>query len=175
LAKADNSVLAVSALGAREGATVAVMQPAAVGGGDKTLRQLVSRRVKDAMWELLVAFGIVVIWRARRLGRPILEPQLVDVPGSELVVAVGNLLQQAQRRDQAAGMLRRHLRRTLGDRLGLAPDAPAEAIASAVGARTNLPPERVAAALSTTPLTSDAELVALARAVEHIRKEIIHA
>ena len=175
LASADNSVLAVSALGAREGARIAVLRPAAVGGGDKTLRQLISRRVKDAMWQLLIAFGLVVAWRARRLGRPVLEPQLVDVPGSELVVAVGNLLAQAQRRDQAAGMLRRHLRRTLGDRLGLPSDAPPEAIAAAVGGRTSVPPERVAAVLSNAPLASDADLVALARAVEHIRKEITHA
>src|SRR6266581_6954843 len=76
----------------------------------------VAPRVRLAMWQLVVAFAVLVLWRARRLGRPVAEAQPVQIPGSELVVAVGNLLQRARGRGQAAGLLTDDLRRTLAER-----------------------------------------------------------
>jgi hypothetical protein len=175
LDEADNSVLAASVLGARPGAAITVLVPGRLGGGDKKLLDLVSARVKDGLWQLVIAFGVVVLWRSRRLGPPVLEPLPVDIPGSELVVAVGHLLEEAKRRDQAAAMLRSHLRRAVADRLGLAADAPVEAMAAAVGSRTAVPAERAEAVLRPDPVPTDADLVALSRAVERIRKEISHA
>ena len=176
LDEADNAVLAVRLLAPDgEGGVVVVVEPSVAGGGQRELADLVSRRVKDGLWQLLVAFGLFALWRARRLGRPVPEPQPVQIAGSELVVAVGNLLQQGRRRESAAAMLRSELRRTLGERLGVPLDAPAGAFAAAASARTGVDPAVVSAALDDRPPADDAALVALARTIESLRNEVAHA
>jgi hypothetical protein len=171
----DNAVLAVSLMAPRSTGVVVFVEPSVVGAGDETLTDLISRRVKDGLWQLLVALGVFALWRARRLGRPIAEPQPVQIAGSELVVAVGHLLQQGRRRDSAAAMLRSELRRTLSERLGVSLGAPPADFAAAAAARTGLDPATVEAALSPVPPATDAALVDLARAVESLRNEVAHA
>lgn len=175
LDEADNSVLAVSLLAPKRGTVVAFLEPPPPGSGERSVLELVSPRVKAGLAQLVVGFALFALWRARRLGRPVTEPQPVEVAGSELVVAVGNLLQQARRRDAAGEMLRVELRRTLADRLGLPPDSPGELLAEGAAARTGLRAERVAAALESRPFADEAELVTLAQSVEEIRKELAHA
>lgn len=175
LDEADNAVLAVSVIAPRPGTVVTIVEPSLLGGGARSLSDLVSRRVKDALWQLLIAFGLFALWKARRLGRPIEEPQPVQIAGSELVVAVGNLLQQGRRREAAARMMRSSLRRTMSERLGVPADAAPDALASAAAARAGLDPAVVAAALDDRPPADDAALVALAQSVESIRKEVTHA
>ena len=175
LGKADNSVLAVSLLAPRPGTGVAFVRPAPVGGGHRKLSDLISPRLKLAFLQLVIAFLLLCLWRARRLGRPVLEPQPVQLAGSELVVAVGNLLQQARRRNQAAAMLQQDLRRQLGQRLSLGPDAPAELVADVTAVRTGLDRDAVLRALTAPAPDSDAALVALARATEEVRQEVLSA
>lgn len=175
LDEADNAVLAVALMVRRGADRVVVVEPSAPGSGRESLSDLVSRRVKDGLWQVLVAFALFALWRARRLGRPVLEPQPVQLAGSELVGAVGNLLQQARRRDQAADMLRLQLRRRLAEVLGLAPDAPPEVMAQAAAVRAGVAPEQVAAALAARPVPDDASLVRLAQLVESLRNEVSHA
>ena len=124
LGEADNAVLLASLLVPAEGTTVQVLQPPLPGGGDAGLTDLIAPRVRLALWQLVVAFVLLALWRARRLGRPVAEPQPVQLPGAELVVAVGNLLQRAKGRGQAAGLLTDDLRRSLAERLGLPPVGP---------------------------------------------------
>ena len=62
-----------------------------------------------ALAQLLIAFVVFALWRGRRLGRPVAEVQPVEIAGSELVVAVGNLLQKAGRPEIAAERLRSDL------------------------------------------------------------------
>lgn len=176
LDEADNAVLAVSLLAPEgEGSVVVFVEPSVVGTGQQSLLDLVSRRVKDGLWQLLVAFGLLALWRARRLGRPVPEPQPVQIAGSELVIAVANLLQQGRRREAAAAMLQSELRRTLSHRLGLPVTSPPDAFAAAASARAGLDPDAVTAALAPQPPADDAALVALARAVESLRNEVAHA
>ncbi len=175
LDQADNAVLAVSLMATTPGTSLTIVEPSIPGGGARGLRDLVSRRVKDGLWQLLVAFGVFALWRARRLGRPVEEPQPVSIAGSELVVAVGNLLQQGRQRDAAARMMRSSLRRTMGERLGLPVDANAEAFAAAANSRTGLDPTVVRAALDERAPADDAALVALARSIESLRSEVTSA
>lgn len=176
LDEADNAVLAVALMAPRgDGGTVVFVEPSDPGSGERSLRELVSRRVKDGLWQLLIALAVFALWRARRLGRPIVESQPVHIAGSELVLAVGNLLQQGRRRDAAAAMLRSDLRRNLSERLGVPVASSPEAFASAAAARAAVDPAAVEAALSAEPPADDAELVALARAVESLRNEVAHA
>ena len=171
----DNAVLAVALLAPEGGGVVTIVEPSVLGGGRKELRDLVSRRVKDGLWQLLVAFAVFALWKARRLGRPVPEPQPVQIAGSELVVAVGNLLQQGRRRESAATMMQSSLRRTMSDRLGVPPDAPVDAFAAAASARAGVDPADVERALSPTPPPDDAALVRLAQSVETLRNEVTHA
>jgi hypothetical protein len=173
LGEADNAVLLASLLAPTAGTAVQVLRPPLPGEGAAGLGDLVSPRVRLALWQLAVAFGLLALWRARRLGRPVAEPQPVQIPGAELVVAVGNLLQRARSRGQAAGLLTDDLRRSLAERLGLPPSAPADQVADTVAERTGIPRERVLRTLTSTTPRDEAELVALSQAVDTIRREVI--
>jgi hypothetical protein len=172
LGKADNAVLLASLLVPVEGTSVQVLQPPLPGGGNAGLGDLIAPRVRLALWQLVIAFVLLALWRARRLGRPVVEPQPVQLPGAELVVAVGNLLQRAKGRGQAAGLLTDDLRRSLAERLGLPPSAPADLVADTVAARTGIPRERVLRTLTQTAPRDETELVALSQAVDTIRREV---
>jgi Domain of unknown function (DUF4350) len=173
LGEADNAVLLASLLAPTEGTAVQVLRPPLPGGGAASLGDLVAPRVRLALWQLVVAFVLLALWRARRLGRPVAEPQPVQIPGAELVVAVGNLLQRARGRGQAAGLLADDLRRSLAERLGLPPSAPADQVADTVAERTGIPRERVLRPLTSTTPRDEAELVALCQAADTIRREVI--
>jgi len=173
--RGDNAVLIVDLLSPTSGPEVVVLRPPAPGGGSKGLGELIAPRVRLALVQLAVAFLLLAVWRSRRLGRPVTEATAVRIPGSELVVAVGNLLRRARHRGQAATLLAGDLRRTLTERLGLPASAPPEQVASTVAARTGIDNERVLAALQPSPPRDEAELVALAQAIDTIRTEVSSA
>jgi len=177
IGSADNALLAVALLAPRAGTDVAVVGPAlrtgAAGDGGPGLLDLLSRSVRLALLQLAVAFAVVVAWRARRLGRPVREAQQVQLEGSELVTAVGNLLQQTRGRRSASQLLRDDLRRGLVQRLGLTRDASAEQVAAAVAARTTLPADVVLAVLTGPVDPDDAQLVVLAQRVQDVRRAVV--
>lgn len=170
----DNAVLIGALLAPRPGGTVAYLEPSVPGGGESSLSDLVAANVKLALLQLAIAFGAYALWRARRLGPPIEEPQPVQIAGSELVGAVGELLQQTRNPERAAASLREDLRRRLCSHLGLAIDASPDVVATITARRTGADPEVVYAALAGPPVTNDQDLVALAQTIESIRKELLH-
>jgi hypothetical protein len=175
LAHDDNSVFAVDLLtGGGANPTVDLLLPSPVGGGNQSLGSLIGAPIKLALVQLLVAFVLLVLWRARRLGKPVIESQPVQLAGSELVVAVGNLMARSQARDAAASVLRGGLRRWLANRFGLPPGATINQLADAGSARAGLDREGLDQALTDRPLVSDADLIALAQSLEHIRQEVAH-
>jgi len=175
IGKADNAVLIVDLLSPTPNPEVVVLRPPPPGGGSKGLGELIAPRVKLALVQLVVAFLLLALWRSRRLGRPVTEPTAVRIPGSELVVAVGNLLQRARHRGQAAALLAGDLRRGLTERLGLPAAAPPEQVADTVAARTGLDRDRVLAALQPPTPRDEAELVALGQTIDTIRTEVSSA
>lgn len=170
----DNAVLAGALLAPAPGGRVAFLEPPPPGSGDRTLGDLVAPGVKAALFQLVVAFVVYALWRARRLGAPVDEPQPVQVAGSELVGAVGELLHQSRSPEHAAAVLRDDLRRTLCSHLGLPIASPPDVVATVTAQRTGVGGELVYAAIAGPPLTSDQELVALAQAIDSIRKEVRH-
>jgi len=173
LGRADNAVLAAALLHPRSGDRVMVLGPRPPGSGTETLSDLVAPRVRLALLQLAVAFVVVVAWRSRRLGRPVIEPQAVELAGSELVAAVGHLLQRARGRDRAAAILRQDLHRTLATRLGLGVDATPDQVADAAAAWSGIESDRVRAALDGGAPTDEAALVRLGQSVVSIRQEVI--
>jgi Domain of unknown function (DUF4350) len=176
LADGENAAVVAALVAPEPGTEVVVLRPgtfAAGTGGDRSLFELVPDGVKRALVALAAAFTIYAVWRARRLGRPVSEPQPVAVAGSELVAAVGNLLDRTRSPAHAAELLRADLRRVLADSLGVPPGSPPDVIATVAGARTGIDEAELRWALGSEPVTDDAGLVALARTIDRIREEVL--
>lgn len=168
----DNAVLAAALL-APTGRERVVIIDGRRGNADQTLPGLIAPPVRQAIAQLAVAFVLYVLWRGRRLGRPVGEPQPVAVAGSELVSAIGRLLDARGRPDEAAAALRLDLRRALVNRLGLPATADGRTIGAAVAARTDLDADRVAAAIESRPVADTAALVEVAAELDRIRRAAI--
>jgi len=172
LGHADNGLLAVTLLALGPSARVQVYPLPSPGGGRRGLVDLVSPHVKLALVMLAIAFVVYALWRARRLGRPVLEPMPVEIPGSELVAAVGRLFQRSRSRERAADLVRDGTRRQLAGRLGLGPEASADDVAAAVAARTNMSVDEARVVLSGPAPADEAQLVEIARAAETMTREV---
>lgn len=181
---ADNAQLAVALLAPRPGTRVGILRPdlaPADGtggpgggtGGTETLADLIPQSVKLAIAQLGVGFALMVLWRARRLGAPVREPQLVRLPGSELVVAVGHLLHRTGSRRRAAELLRGDLLGVLSRRFGSSTGSDPTRLAQAVAAHTGGQHSDVLDVLDGPELVSDEELVHLARRTESLRSAVL--
>jgi len=173
LDEADNSVMAVRLLPV-DGTTVAILDPNAPGSGTTTLGDLISDRVFQAMLQLGVAFIVYALWRSRRVGRPVTEPQPVAIAGSQFVRAVGGLQQRSRSTDRAATMLRTATRRLLSDRFGVPLNLDTATLAELTATRTGLDRNQVAAALGDTPILDEASLVALGQQLDAIRQHALN-
>ncbi len=170
----DNAVLAAALLAPRSGTQVRFVDPPIpAGGGDKSLYDLVSDGVRRAGLQLGIAFVLYAAWRAIRFGRPVREGQPVEIAGAELVGAAGRLLERGRAPSAAAEVLRDRLRRALRARLGVPETASPEALATVVAERTGVDLERAQAAVGDHPVTSDDDLVAVARAVASVHQEVL--
>lgn len=178
----DNAAVALRLLGrTTAGATVGtritfvdpVATPGAAPNGTMSPIELMPVGVKLGIVQLLAAFAIYAWWRARRLGAVMVEPMPVEIAGSELVVAVGDLLRRKGSPQRAADVLRSDARRELARRLGVPPDAPTAATITAVAGRCVRDPAEVAAALGDGPVGSSEELVRLAATLSDIRQEVL--
>jgi hypothetical protein len=176
LAEGENAAVVAAFVAPEPGTEVVVLRPgtfAAGTGGERSLFDLVPDGVKRALVVLAAAFTLYALWRARRLGRPVAEPQAVAVAGSELVAAVGNLLDRTRSPAHAAELLRADLRRVLADSLGVPAGSPPDVIATVAGTRTGIDEAELRWALGREPVTDDAGLVALARTIDRIREEVL--
>jgi hypothetical protein len=180
LDEGDNAPLAAALLVPEPGTSVRVLTttssdaPEGPGAGDDSVHDLVGDGAVRGVAQLAAAFLLYAAWRAIRLGKPVREPQPVQVEGSELVAAVGRLLQQNHSPQAAADLLRRDLRRTLEDRLGVPPDLAPEVAVDLVVDRTGLDPRTVAPAVEPTVVADDADLLEVAHAIDVIRAEVLH-
>ncbi len=174
-----NGATAVRLLGDER--TVTFIDPVpsadAVITGDQDPVTLLPLPVKLALAQLLGAFVLYVWWRSRRLGRPVTERLPVEVAGSELTAAVGDLLRRRGNPQRAAAAIRGDTRRVLGARLGMGADPSPVALVEVVAARTGRAPDEVGAALygdRASPVDDATALVALVRTLDAIRQEVLH-
>ena len=122
--------------------------------------------------QLAIAAVLVGLWRARRLGPLIAERLPVVVRASETVEGHAALYQSRRARDRAAAALRADLLAHMLPALGLARDAPADAVTGAVAARSRLSQQDIAGILYGPDPGNDAELVALARSLDELEREV---
>lgn len=173
LDEADNAVLAATLLVPEGTENIRFVEaPIPAGGGEKTLTDLVPAGVKRALLQLAIAFALYALWRAIRLGQPVVERQPVDVAGSELVSAIGRLLGRTRGAGAAAETMRGALRRRLRTRLGAPAELSTEALAELTAARTGVDIATARTALSDEPVRTDDELVAVAQAAARINQEV---
>jgi hypothetical protein len=175
LAEGENAAVVAALVAPEAGTDLLVLEPRALagGGGQRTLADLVPVGVTRAILQLALAFGVYALWRARRLGRPVAEPQPVAVAGSELVAAVGNLLDRTRSPAHAGELLRADLRRFLADHLGVPAGSPPEVLAAVAAERTGVDDANLRWALGSAPVTDDAGLAALAHTIDRIRTEVL--
>jgi hypothetical protein len=173
-----NGATAVRLLG--DASTVVFVDPVRAAGAPRTGTQdpvaLLPLPVKLALVQLAAAFAIYVWWRARRLGRPVPERRPVDIAGSELVVAVGDLLRRRGNAERAAAVVRADAVLVLAQRLGMGPSPDPAALVRVVAQRCGRDPAEVGAALYGGPsaTVTDAEsLVRLVQTLDRIRQEVL--
>lgn len=178
LRSADNAVLATQLLtpaGSGGPTIVRPVPPSAAGDDGTTLADLVPAGVRRMLLQLLVAFGVYVMWRARRLGRPLVDEAPVRLASSDLVTAVGALFARNATRAAAVQRIADDTRTRLARRLDLPRNAAAVDVADAVAARTGRDPTAVAAALTPRDPTDDADLLTATAALDALEQAVATA
>jgi hypothetical protein len=181
LAHRGNAALALSLLstGDRVRWVLPTLPTAAPAPGErKGLFSLLPSRVRWALLELLIAVGLLALWRARRLGAVVDEPLPVVVRAAEAVEGRARLYRASGARRRAADELRAATRARLTTALGLPPEPSREALAAAVEARVARPAPEVAALLygaAADDPADDAALVRLAGALDTLETRVRHS
>jgi hypothetical protein len=144
----------------------------AVTGERRSLHQLLPEWFDDALLQGAVALVLLALWRARRLGRVVVEPLPVVVRAAEAVEGRGRLYRSANARDRAAEALRSASRDAAARRLGLGPTGSPDSLAQAAAERTGRPAADVQALLYGPVPVDDASLVRLADALSRFDQEV---
>lgn len=173
LDEADNAVLAVGLLAPTDDTRIALVRPrAAFEGGEGSL-ELLGPAFDRSVWQAVVAFAILAFATAIRFGRPVDEAMPARIAGSELVDAVGGLMQDADQPADAAETLRDAARADFGRLVSVDPLSGDEYLALRVASRTGRDQDEVLDALS-GPVASTRDLVRTARTLEALRRDCRH-
>jgi hypothetical protein len=136
------------------------------------LLNLLPSRLLWATLQLFIALVVLALWRARRLGRPVVEPLPVVVRAAETVEGRARLLHAARSRDAAARSLRAAAVRRLSRVLRLGPDEAAESVTALVSERANQPAGHINSLLYGGEPADDAAFVRLAQELPRLESAI---
>jgi hypothetical protein len=147
--------------------------PGGLGGGAapadrRGLVHLLPPRLLWATLQVGIALLLLALWRARRLGKPVVEPLPVVVRAAETVEGRGRLMRAAHSRDLAAGSLRAASIRRLARRLGLGSDPDRAALVGVVAERTATSEPTVDSVLYGDVPPDDPALVRLAQQLDRM-------
>jgi hypothetical protein len=175
LASEGNAALAINLLPSHRivwlvPAVVAVA--AATARGPRTFTSLLPLAVYLVTIQLAVAAVLAAAWRARRLGQLVTEPLPVVVRAAETTEGHGRLYQSRHARGQAAEALRSALLSRLERAAGLPPGAGQESVVAAVAQRTGGGASQLAELLYGPAPGTDQALVALARDLDELEREV---
>ena len=143
--------------------------------GGATLFDLIPDRVTWILLQLGLVVALLAAWKARRIGPLVAERLPVVVRASETVEGRGRLYRSRRARDRAADALRTATLQRIVPRLGLGPNADSTAIVQGIAAHCDVPPQPLAQTLFGPPPGDDAELVALARELDDIERQVAHS
>lgn len=128
--------------------------------------------VRLAALQVAIAVAVLALWRARRLGRVVVEPLPVVVRAAETVEGRGRLYQAARARDTAGEALRGGARSRLARRLGGGSTTDQAVLVTLAAERTGRPAADVHALLYGPPPADDAALVRLADDLDALTLEV---
>jgi hypothetical protein len=148
--------------------------PAGDPVGSLTFWSFVRPSVKAGLVQLLVATLFLAWFSARRLGRVVPEPQPVNIAGSDLVEAVGELMRRRKNPASALTVLRTRAISELGVVLHLGPYPDRATLVPAVAKATGEPEAHVVDILYTATASDNASLVYIVDQLDRIRMEILH-
>ncbi|MDX6211879.1 MAG: hypothetical protein QOF82_966 [Frankiales bacterium] len=140
--------------------------------GTTPLSELLPGRLGWAVLQAVIAAALLMLWRARRLGRVVPEPLPVVIRASETVEGQGRLYRAGRARRRAATALRAAAVARMAPRLGVRHDDAGAALVAAVAARTGRSPTDVAALLYGAEPEDDRALVALADQLDALEAEV---
>jgi hypothetical protein len=169
---AGNAALTMRLLGEHPRLVWYRPSPADARGGNASLVDLLPDGWKWATLQLVIAAGLLALWRARRLGPVVTEPLPVVVRAAEAVEGRGRLYHQIQARDRAADALRSAVRSRLQPRLGLGQATDRVGLVEAVSRRTGWPAADVDRLLYGAAPSDDPALVRLADELDALEREV---
>lgn len=153
--------------------TIAVLYDPVVAAGSRTLGDLIPTEAKWAAGQLLVAFVLYVLWRLPRFGRPVPEPQPVELPASLLVRATGELHRRSGAHGQASATLRADLDRRLRRQLRASPELPTADVIGTAAAAGAIGPDVVARAVAGPAAVDGQQLSALVTDVDAVNHAVL--
>lgn len=175
LGRGDDAQLAATLLAPSPGTRVRVMDAnqhfSTTDVGDGTVVGALPRRARQGVLQLAIAFVVWALVRGRRLGAVVPEELPVPVPGSDLVLAVGELLARGDDLGDVAERLRRRARRELGVAVGLGADPEPVALVAALSDHVATDPLALRRALI-DPVSDVDALVDVTRHLDRLRKDL---
>ncbi len=175
LLRAGNAALAMNLTGDR--ARVIWFAPQRRQGGPRSnasITSLIPKNVTWMVWQLCLAVLLLALWKGRRVGPLVTEDLPVVVRASETVEGRGRLYRSRRARDRAAQALRTATVQRLLPRLGLTANSPSAAVVAAVAQRSAAESQSAHLVLFGPPPATDAELIELAHALDHIERQVAH-
>jgi hypothetical protein len=173
LDRRGNAALALGLLGQEREVQWLLPRPGlTTDDGPGSLNDLVPRGLKLAALQLLLAVGVLALWRARRLGPVVPEPLPVVVRAAEAVEGRSRLYRAARARGTAAEALRAGARDRLVRRLGLSLDTGRSGVVDAVAQRTGRSAAEVDALLYGAEPGDDPALIRLADDLDALTREV---
>jgi hypothetical protein len=136
------------------------------------LLNLLPSRLLWATLQLFIALVVLALWRARRLGRPVVEPLPVVVRAAETVEGRARLMHAARARGAAARSLRDAAVRRMSRALRLGADDDPASVVALVAERTRKPAAEIQAMLYGDEPQDDTSLVRLAQDLPRLETAI---
>lgn len=146
--------------------------PALAGQAGTPIGELLPGWVWPVLVQVLVACGLLVWWRGRRLGPLVVEPLPVVVRAAETTAGHGRLLHANHARGEAASHLRARARERIRTRLALPLGIGEQRLCEAAAHRAERSPQRVEALLYGPEPTTDHDLVVLGHELDTLIVEV---
>lgn len=135
--------------------------PGLTDGNAASLGDLLPKWIAPTVWQALVVFVVLALWRGRRLGPLIRESLPIIIPAHETDEGYASLLQRNGQAGVAAAALREASMSRLASMSDLPADSGTDVLAGSLAARLGEPEESIADVLWQRPVTTGSELAEL--------------
>lgn len=174
LAEAGNAALSLNLLSPTDKVIWYIPSPSDLElaeGDAATPTDLLPNWIAPLLLQSLLVFGVLALWRGRRLGPLIREPLPIVVPAHETDEGYAGLLQRNKQADVAAATLREASMARMATMCGLPGQPNADLLVSTLAARLGQPEDSIADVLWRRRVTTNAGLAQLRNELGRLEKE----